>query len=207
MAKGLQNIIRLWDCGAINDIDFEIGYQILSDESKILPYHCKEAKFNPISYINGVKLNYKQKGKLEELTKYLCLNDATIRLELDGLLNTIHSHQGAFKTDTFEKYLDARFTAEAARELKKQELSGLRTLYLDPFAKISALRESYIQDAEQNKSAYFDDVEERNITDEISRINEMIQAEVMGDDELPSCYINHNYIPDFVTNSDITQRT
>lgn len=205
MAKGLQNIIRLWDCGAINDIDFEIGYQILNDESKTLPYHCKEAKFNPISYINGIKLNYKQKGKLEELTKYLCLNDATIRLELDGLLNSVHSHQGAFKTDTFEKYLDARFTVEAARELKKQELSGLRTLYLDPFAKISALRESYIQDTEKNKSTYF---EERNdITDEISKINEMIQAEVMGDDELPSCYINHNYIPDFMTDSDITQRT
>ena len=195
MAKGLHNLIRLWDCGAINDIDFEIGYQILCDESKMLPYHCKEAKFNPISYINGIKLNYKQKGKLEELAKYLCLNDVTIRLELDGLLNVTHDHKGAFKPDTFERYLDARFTADAAKELKKQELNGLRILYLDPFAKLTALREAYMQSVEKNN---IEEVE--NITNiDFDEINDMIQAESQSEESQTTPYhYNLEHISDSI---------
>lgn len=145
MSKGLTNLVRLWDCGAINDIDFEIGYQILCDESKSLPCHCVNAKFNPLTYIQTIKLNYKQKAKLQELSKYFCLNDATIRLELDDLLDVAHHHQGAFKSDTFDNYLKARFTPDAIKSLKSQELSGARTLYLDPFAKLVALRESFLK--------------------------------------------------------------
>lgn len=142
MAKGLTNIIRLWDCGAINDVDFEIGYQILVDESMSLPSHCNTAKFNPFSFIDEFSLNYKQKSKLKALGKYLCSNDVTISLELDGLLNhaPLH-HRGAFKQDTYFAYLDNRFTPEIAKKLKNEQINGNRVLILDPFIHLSRIME------------------------------------------------------------------
>lgn len=142
MAKGLTNIIRLWDCGAINDIDFEIGYQILVDEAQSFELHCSTAQFNPFTFIDECTLNYKQKTKLKAISRYLCLDDATVLNMLKEILSDAKLvHQGAFKQDTYFAYLDNKFTPEIARKLKEEQISGHRILHFDPFVRLSRIME------------------------------------------------------------------
>lgn len=186
MAKGLINLVRLWDCGAINDIDYEIGYQILTDEAASLPRHCKETVFNPITFIESTKLNYKQKAKLHALNEYLCLNDYTIRTKLKELLSVTKSHSGAFKDDTFNAYLNARFTKDAARELKAQQLSGRRTLYLDPFTKIAQIKEQLLNEKMKEQNQVQEQQNEPvSIVDEFNQKMDQIFYETLQDGYLP----------------------